>query len=61
MTATITANPELRQEFKALLYSKKFKEVVEEAIGLVNEDFRLSNWETLLGSNKEHCQYDDSY
>ncbi len=36
----ITAKPELRQEFEALLYSKKFKEVVEEAIGLVSEDFR---------------------
>jgi hypothetical protein len=57
----ITAKPELRQEFEALLYSKKFKEVVEEAIGLVSEDFRLSNWETLLNSNKEHCTYDESY
>jgi dephospho-CoA kinase len=36
----ITAKPELCQEFQALLHSIKFKEVVEEAIGLVNEDLR---------------------
>jgi dephospho-CoA kinase len=36
----ITAKPELYQEFQALLHSIKFKEVVEEAIGLVNEDLR---------------------
>lgn len=41
------------QEIEALLYSKKFKEVVEEAIGLVSEDFRLSNWKTLLNSTKK--------
>ena len=57
----ITAQPALRKEFEALLYSKRFKKVVEEAIGLVSEDFRLSNWESLLKNNKEHCSYDDSY
>jgi hypothetical protein len=57
----ITAKPELRQEFEALLYSKRFKEVVEEAIGLVSEDFRLSNWKALLESSLEHCTFDDSY
>ncbi|EFX66582.1 hypothetical protein DAPPUDRAFT_116189 [Daphnia pulex] len=36
----ITAKPELCQEFQALLHSIKLKEVVEDAIGLVNEDFR---------------------
>ena len=57
----ITAKPVLRKEFEALLYSKRFKEVVEEAIGLVSEDFRLSDWQTLLKSNEENCTYDDSY
>ena len=58
----ITEQPALRnKEFEALLYSKRFKEVVEEAIGLVSEDFRLSDWQTLLKSNEENCNYDDSY
>jgi hypothetical protein len=58
----ITEQPALRnKEFEALLYSKRFKEVVEEAIGLVSEDFRLSDWQTLLKSNEENCTYDDSY
>ena len=46
---------------RRFLYSKRFKEVVEEAIGLVSEDFRLSDWQTLLKSNEENCTYDDSY
>ena len=45
---------------EALLYSEKWKELVEEAIDLVAADFRLLNWLEILNLNEKYVVYPDS-
>jgi len=56
----ITGKTELREELEALLYSKKWKELVEEAIDLVAEDFRLLGWIEIMDLNEKYVVYPDS-
>ena len=53
----ITGKQDLREELEALLYSKKWKELVEESIDLVAEDFRLLSWMEIMKLNEKYVEY----
>jgi hypothetical protein len=57
----ITGKQDLRQEFEALLYSKKWKDLVDEAIDLVSEDFRVLSWTEILELNDKYVEFPESY
>ena len=57
----ISSKKELREELEALLYSKKWKELVEEAIELVAEDFILLTWMEIMSLNEKYVIYPDSF
>ena len=56
----ITRKQELREELEALLYSKKWKDLVEESVDLVSEDFRELSWSEILELNEKYVDYPDS-
>ena len=56
----INGKQDLREELEALLYSKKWKELVEESIELVAEDFRILTWMEIINLNEKYVDYPDS-
>lgn len=54
------AQEELREEYEELVFSKKWKELVDEVMLLGQEDFRRKSWEDLLEINSKTMSFDES-
>lgn len=53
----LSSKKELREEFEALLFSKKWKELIAEVTELVSEDFRILEWDKIMLLNEKFQEF----
>lgn len=56
----LSSKEALREELESLLFSKNWKELVDEAIELVSEDFRMLSWTEIMNLNEQYVTYSES-
>lgn len=52
---------DLREEYEEFVYSKKWKELVDDAILIMSEDFIQKKWEEILKINNQFMHFDETF